>query len=201
MGHHTRKVSKGIRLGFCLMILSEIMFFFSFFWTLLHYSLCLDIWMGQVWFDLSGFPPCHGTVHQGTAFLIVSSWWISEAKVYFAWGKLRRSLFCLTSTLWCGFMFLIIQREEFLNTQLTMNDSCIGSTFYILTGFHCIHVIIGMVFIFTLYFRLILNKFIPSRKKHILFDITVWYWHFVDYVWIALFLTLYCYTGLTPSIN
>ena len=52
-------------------------------------------------------------------------------------------------------MFLIIQREEFLTTELTMNDSCIGSTFYILTGFHCIHVIIGMIFIFTLYFRLI----------------------------------------------
>jgi len=70
-------------------------------------------------------------------------------------------------------MFLIIQREEFLSTNLTFNDSCAGSIFFMLTGFHCVHVVVGMIFISFLYLRLIFSYHIPVREKAILFDITI----------------------------
>jgi len=196
-GHHTKKVAKSLRLGFFLMILSEIMFFFSFFWSLFHYTLCLEIWGGEKWPFVEGVPPGWGTAWVGTLFLIVSSWWISEAKVQFLWGNLKSCMYCIFSTLWCGSMFLIIQREEFLSTSLTINNSCTGGIFFLLTGFHCLHVIIGMIFIISLYIRFLRNKNIFVKQKAIMFDITIWYWHFVDYVWIFLFFVLYLYLGST----
>ena len=97
-------------------------------------------------------------------------------------------LFC---TLWCGIMFLFIQVEEFLSLSITFNNGTHGSIFFMLTGFHGLHVILGIIFITTLYIRMLNNKFIFIREKCILFDITVWYWHFVDYVWLFLFFILY----------
>ena len=97
-------------------------------------------------------------------------------------------LFC---TLWCGIMFLFIQVEEFLSLSITFNNGTHGSIFFMLTGFHGLHVILGIIFITTLYIRMLYNKFIFIREKCILFDITVWYWHFVDYVWLFLFFILY----------
>lgn len=82
-------------------------------------------------------------------------------------------MYCMLSTLWCGFMFLIIQKEEFLSTSLTINNSCTGSIFFLLTGFHCIHVIIGMIFIISLFLRLLYNKYIFVKQKSIQMDITI----------------------------
>lgn len=93
-------------------------------------------------------------------------------------------------------MFLYIQKEEFLYISLTINNSIAGSLFYLLTGFHCLHVIIGMIFLIVLFIRLLKNKFILVKQKAILMDVSIWYWHFVDYVWIALFWILYGYLGI-----
>jgi len=199
-GHHTKKVAKSLRLGFFLMIVSEIMFFFSFFWSLFHYTLGLSIWTGNNFPYTTGVPCCWSTAWAGTVFLIVSSWWISESKVQFLWGNYKNMMYCMLSTLWCGFMFLIIQKEEFLSTSLTINNSCTGSIFFLLTGFHCIHVIIGMIFIISLFLRLLYNKYIFVKQKSIQMDITIWYWHFVDYVWIFLFFVLYIYLSATAII-
>jgi cytochrome c oxidase subunit 3 len=140
-------------------------------------------------------PPAWGSAWAGTMFLLTSSWWISESKMQFVFGSSKKSLYCITATLWCGAMFLFIQQWEFLSIPLTINQACSASLFFILTGFHCLHVILGMLFILNLYYRIIVHKFFVYRQKSILFDITIWYWHFVDYVWIFLFLAVYCYIG------
>ena len=72
-------------------------------------------------------------------------------------------------------MFLIVQVEEFISLKLTFNCGSQANIFFMLTGFHGLHVLIGMVFIYFLYARMIDGKYIPVREKHILFDITVWY--------------------------
>jgi cytochrome c oxidase subunit 3 len=182
-GHHTRKVSTGLRLGFFLMIVSEIMFFFSFFWSLFHYSFSLNINTGQAWPYILGIPPYWGTPLVGTFFLLLSSWWISEAKMCFLHRNYRFFLYNTFCTLWCGFMFLYIQWEEFLTTILTFNNGTYGSIFFMLTGFHGFHVIVGMIFITSVFYRSFYNKYIFILEKSILFDVTIWYWHFVDYVW------------------
>lgn len=195
LGFHTRKVRKGLRLGFFLMILSEIMFFASFISSLFYYAIFTNCHVGQKWPYVWGFPPLNGNPWVGTLFLITSSFWISESKVNFYFGDVRIALYQLIGTLWCGIMFLIIQAEEFLSLNLSFNSGAQSSLFFMLTGFHGLHVFIGMVFILFLYLRIIDGYFIMIREKSILFDITVWYWHFVDYVWIFLFIILYGFFG------
>ena len=89
-GHHTRQVRKGLRLGFFLMIISEIMFFFSFFWTLFHYTFSLNIWHSEKWPYVWGIPELDCTPWIGTIFLIGSSFWISEAKIDFILGDKKK---------------------------------------------------------------------------------------------------------------
>lgn len=195
LGHHTRKVARGLRLGFFLMILSEVMFFWAFFWTLFHYTLCLDIWTGNKWPYLHEQPHWCGPSLIGTAFLIWSCIWLSEAAIWWKWLSYNVFMYYIFCTIWCGIMFLYIQIEEFLFVELTFNCGSHGSIFFMLTGFHFFHVLLGLVFITTMYCRLLYNWYIPVQEKFILLNITSWYWQFVDYVWIFVYFFLYIVFG------
>ena len=109
--------------------------------------------------------------------------------------KLKKTLFKLFITLSCGLVFMFIQLEEFFSLDLSFNTASQSSLFFLLTGFHSLHVFLGMLFIYFLYSRILDDFFIMVHEKSILFDVTIWYWHFVDYVWIFLFYILYGYFG------
>lgn len=96
----------------------------------------------------------------------------------------------LTFTVILGFFFTCLQVQEFYLTRFTIADTVYGSIFFIMTGFHGVHVIAGTVFLLVNVFRLWFHHYSPSH--HFGFDAASWYWHFVDVVWILLFLLVYC---------
>ena len=95
----------------------------------------------------------------------------------------------LINTIFLGVLFLLIQREEYCDSVLRFNDSVFGSIFYILTGFHGLHVIIGVIFLIVCLFRQICNHF--SRRLHVGYELAIWYWHMVDFVWLLLYFEIY----------
>ena len=86
-------------------------------------------------------------------------------------------------------MFTALQGLEYYEATFSIADSVYGSTFYVATGFHGLHVIIGTTFLFVCLFRLINHQF--TKHHHNGFEASIWYWHFVDYVWIFLFISIY----------
>lgn len=195
-GHHTKKVASGLRFGFFLMVVSEVMFFISFFWALLHSTLAPDIATANHWpyiMEVPGAGKLPSSI--GLGYLIVSCWWINEARIRFLWGDKRECLYMLTMTIWCSIMFLIIQADEFIKTPLSFNASYHGSIFFMMTGFHAIHVVIGLIFIVVLYLRLLDSNYPITKEKHIMLNITLMYWQFVDYVYIFLYGILYWWFG------
>jgi len=195
LGHHTRKVARMLRFGFFLMIISEVMFFFAFFWSLGHFTISLNLWTGLIWPYIFYTPRWWGTSIIGTGFLVVSCIWLTEAGTCWKWCYYKIVMYYLFVTIWCGVMFLYIQIEEFLFLDFTFNEGSHGSIFYMLTGFHFFHVFLGLIFIITTYARLLYNWYIPVQEKFILLNITSWYWQFVDYVWLFLYFIFYVFLG------
>jgi len=98
-------------------------------------------------------------------------------------------MIALISTVFFAIFFLFLQGFEYITAPFTISDGIFGSTFYMSTGFHGFHVLIGTCFLTVCLFRLYLNHF--TREHHLGFESAAWYWHFVDVVWLFLFLTIY----------
>jgi len=88
-----------------------------------------------------------------------------------------------------GFIFTLVQAYEYTVAPFTIADSVYGSTFFLLTGFHGLHVIVGTILISVAFWRVLKGHF--SKNRHVGFEIAAWYWHFVDVVWLGLFICLY----------
>jgi heme/copper-type cytochrome/quinol oxidase subunit 3 len=101
----------------------------------------------------------------------------------------KKSLFALFLTLILALFFLLIQGLEFKEAPFSFSDGIYASTFFMATGFHGFHVLIGFIFLCVCFFRLYFNHF--TNKHHIGFEAAAWYWHFVDVVWLFLFITVY----------
>lgn len=316
MGYHTEIVQSCLRLGFVLFLVSEVMFFFGFFWALFHYTLTPSIFVGGVW-------PPQGIVlylmaenmndqamheaniwksridilrstkhvdrknifvytrhdfehtarhfdnyklmkfHEGKKFLHPKVWYdnvdseiygkMLGAKyfmkdcLYGTWTNLHVNFYSrgvlvnpyripllntallLTSgfmltvshsylrtetflaafrtlniTILYGIFFIMLQAYEYFWSCFAMNDGVYGSIFYMLTGFHGFHVIVGTIFLIVCSFRLKASHF--TANNHFAFEAAAWYWHFVDVVWILLYLLLYLwpnakYFGVNSSIS
>lgn len=189
-GNHTRKVRSGIRHGFLLFILSEIMFFFSFFWAFFHCSLSPAIGIGCVWPPL-GIVPLDpwGLPLWNTVILLSSGVTITVAHRGIV-AKSRYITICgLLSTIIFGFIFTVIQSYEYNIAPFSINDGIFGSLFFLLTGFHGIHVLVGSIFLIVCLCRHLLYHL--THKHHLGLECAIWYWHFVDVVWLFLFITLY----------
>lgn len=194
-GQHTKKVQEGLKLGVILFILSEIMFFFAFFWAFFHVSFNPSHVLGGVW------PP---------AFLITLSPWqipllntilllSSGAAVTWAHHSLllglkKNTSYALLITIFLAIIFTILQAFEYITAPFTISDSVYGSTFYMATGFHGFHVLIGTIFLIVCLLRLLCNHF--TQEHHVGFEAAAWYWHFVDVVWLFLFITVYWWGGV-----
>lgn len=189
-GKHTILVTKGLRWGIILFIISEVFFFISFFWAFFHRSLSPNIEIGSIW------PPTRITPFNpfqipllNTIILITSGvtvTWAHHAIINNNYSQITQGLFF---TVILGIYFTILQAYEYLEAPFTIADRIYGSTFFIATGFHGLHVIIGTIFLIICLIRHINNQF--SNRHHFGFEAAAWYWHFVDVVWLFLYISIY----------
>lgn len=189
-GYHTKKVVEGIKLGFILFIISEVMFFFSVFWAYFHSSLAPTPEIGCVW-PPKGFPVLnpYGIPLLNTVILILSGCTITLAHHALVCRARDEALKAFSYTLVLALAFTLLQFKEYVDAPFDISDGIYGSVFFFSTGFHGIHVIIGTVFIFVCFVRYIYHHFTPWH--HVGFEAAAWYWHFVDVVWIMLYLFVY----------
>jgi len=306
MGYHTRIVNSCLRLGFVLFLVSEVMFFFGFFWALFHYSLTPSIFGGGIWppqgivlylmsenvnsptrnflsylkvqspvmiseyhdvdnliYDSSDFdvlleqndsdrrrfrkkPKNWGTANTlpnrsvyyffkrkiygnpgtlfwnnskiylnfyshgvlinpykipllNTAILLTSGFILTVSHSYLREELYRACYRTLLLTIYFGLYFIFLQAREYVYSGFSMNDGVYGSIFYMLTGFHGFHVIVGTIFLIVCAFRLRLSHF--TSNNHFAFEAAAWYWHFVDVVWILLYLLLYLWPNARYFTN
>lgn len=173
-----------------LFITSEIFFFLSFFWAFFHTSLSPDIFIGQKW-------PCKGIVAFdpiaipliNTLILLRSGVSLTASHHFLITGEKTKGFNYLLFTIILGVYFTALQYVEYKEATFSIADSVYGSTFFIATGFHGIHVIIGTIFLNVCLFRIIKNHF--SSYHHFGFEAAAWYWHFVDVVWLFLYICIY----------
>nr|CBH40117.1 cytochrome oxidase subunit III [Ophiocomina nigra] len=194
LGMHTTHVVRGIKIGFILFILSEVMFFFSFFWAFFHSALSPTPEIGMTW-PPTGITPIHpwGVPLLNTAILLSSG-----ASLTWSHHSLRQrsgddAWNALAVTILLGIWFTSLQAYEYWEASFTIADSVYGSTFFVATGFHGLHVIIGTAFLAVCLGRLTRAHF--SVNHHVGFECAIWYWHFVDVVWIFLFVCIYWWGG------
>nr|YP_009407589.1 cytochrome oxidase subunit 3 [Modiolus philippinarum]ASB29973.1 cytochrome oxidase subunit 3 [Modiolus philippinarum] len=190
VGYHTSYVEKGMTDGFLLFLISEVMFFFSFFWAFFHMSLAPDIAIGCLWppmglksIDPFKVPLC------GTSVLVSSGCSLMYAHSAVRAAQNNHAIFGVVLTVLLGCFFTLLQGYEYYWSSFTIADSVYGSLFYIMTGFHGTHVLVGTGFLLVTLVRLINCRFTP--RKHYGFKVCSWYWHFVDVVWIFLYLVVY----------
>ncbi len=182
---HTEATQKGLKIGVFLFILSEVMFFFSFFWAYFHVSLSPTIQIGCVWppFGLQTFFP-FGVPLVNTLILLLSGASITTVHYAFIKGNKVLSVKFFLITLFLALLFTLLQVYEYMNAPFSINTGIYGSVFFMLTGFHGFHVIIGTCFIVVQFIRYILNHY--GAEQHIGLLGAIWYWHFVDVVWLFL---------------
>lgn len=193
---HTSYVQRGLRYGMLLFILSEVMFFFAFFWAFFHSSLSPAIQIGAVW------PPQGIHVFNpweipfiNTLILLLSGVWATLAHKVIKTVFYEKLVFfflvtlSLFITICLGLLFTCFQVYEYVIADFSISDSVYGSVFYLATGFHGLHVIIGTIFLMVMFFRHIACHFVNGY--HFGLDAAIWYWHFVDVVWLFLFISIY----------
>lgn len=189
-GQHTIDVQAGLKWGMLLFIISEVMFFFAFFWAFFHSSLSPS-------FDFGGvFPPLGIEVLNpwaipllNTAILLSSGASITWAHHAIMGGSRKESLQGLGLTITLAVIFTNLQGFEYCTAPFSISDSVYGAAFYITTGFHGFHVFIGTCFLVICSIRLVYHHF--TREHHFGFEAAAWYWHFVDIVWLFVFVTMY----------
>jgi len=191
-GQHTKTVQRGLKMGMLLFIVSEVMFFFAFFWAFFHSSFNPGLGIGGIW-PPYGMEPFlldpWGIPLLNTFILLTSGATITWAHYAIVIGVKNESCIALLSTILLAIIFTALQGFEYISAGFNINDGIYGSTFYMTTGFHGFHVFIGTCFIFVCLVRLYLNHF--TREHHFGFEAAAWYWHFVDVVWLFLFITIY----------
>nr|YP_010381675.1 cytochrome c oxidase subunit III [Augilodes binghami]UDL72050.1 cytochrome c oxidase subunit 3 [Augilodes binghami] len=189
-GNHTIKVTKMMKMGMILFIISEIMFFFSFFWGFFHSSLSPSIEIGLSWppKSIKTFNPMEVPL-LNTIILLSSGISITWMHHSILNNKMNQAMKSLSITILMGLYFSFLQKWEYTQSEFTISDSVYGSTFFISTGFHGIHVIIGSTFMMIMLFRM--KNFHFSKNHHMGMEASIWYWHFVDVVWLFLYISIY----------
>uniref|UniRef100_UPI0030DF01A3 cytochrome oxidase subunit III n=1 Tax=Bregmatothrips sinensis TaxID=3045418 RepID=UPI0030DF01A3 len=187
---HTKEVLKGLKMGMILFITSEVLFFLSFFWAFFHVSLSPDISIGQLWphKGISSFDPTSIPL-LNTLILLSSGITLTVSHHFLMTGNKKKSMNYLISTITLGMYFSILQYIEYKQASFSISDSSYGSTFFMSTGFHGLHVLIGSMFLMTTFNRLKNNHF--SSYHHFGLEAAAWYWHFVDVVWLFLYICIY----------
>nr|WDE20744.1 cytochrome coxidase subunit III [Callimerus inbasalis] len=189
-GLHTFKVTLGLRWGMILFITSEVFFFLSFFWGFFHNSLAPAIEIGMNWppLGIKPFNPIQIPL-LNTLILLTSGLTVTWAHHSLMENNYKQALQGLIFTVILGIYFTALQGFEYIEAPFTISDAVYGSSFFMATGFHGIHVIIGTTFLLICLIRHYLNHY--SSIHHFGFEAAAWYWHFVDVVWLFLYISIY----------
>ncbi len=194
---HTSVVQTGLRFGMGLFILSEVMFFAAFFWAFFNASVFPVLPLTDTWAIAEGVWPPEGIVtfdawdlpFMNTLVLLLSGTtvtWAHHALLHGDRDGLINGLWC---TVILGVCFTILQGVEYSHAAFALGDGIYSTTFYLATGFHGLHVIIGTSFLAVCLVRAYKNQLTP--EGHLGFEFAAWYWHFVDVVWLFLFVCVY----------
>nr|QNG56202.1 cytochrome c oxidase subunit III [Pediacus taiwanensis] len=189
-GLHTFNVTLGLRWGMILFITSEILFFISFFWGFFHSSLSPTIDIGMLWppKGISTFNPLEIPL-LNTLILLTSGLTVTWTHHSLMENNYKESLQSLLITVTLGIYFSLLQAYEYMEASFTISDAIYGSSFFMATGFHGLHVLIGSTFLTICLIRHYNNHF--SSIHHFGFEAAAWYWHFVDVVWLFLYISIY----------
>nr|AHB23643.1 cytochrome c oxidase subunit III [Ceratobaeus sp. MM-2013] len=191
-GYHTVHVIETLKLGMIMFITSEVFFFIAFFWSYFHMFLSPSIQIGNFW------PPMgmkfmlinpYQLPLMNTIILISSGMFLTMSHYALINKNLNMTKKMMMLTIIFGMIFTIIQIYEYFEAPFSMFMSNYGTTFFMMTGFHGLHVMVGTIFIIIEYKRMSSMQF--SNLHHIGFEASAWYWHFVDVVWLFLFLFIY----------
>jgi cytochrome c oxidase subunit 3 len=189
-GHHNEYVRKGLKMGMILFIASEVMFFFAFFWSFFHSSLNPTMEIGCVWppKGIIAINPWHVPL-LNTFVLVTSGAFITWTHYSILAGYRKDSINSLIYTIILAAIFTLLQGYEYSVSPFNISDSVYGSVFYMTTGLHGSHVLIGTIFLVVCLIRLVSHHF--TRTHHVGFECASWYWHFVDIVWIFVYFFIY----------
>jgi heme/copper-type cytochrome/quinol oxidase subunit 3 len=189
-GEHTIVVQKGLSFGFILFILSEIMLFFGFFWTFFNNSISPSILIGAI------YPPIGIEIIPIFLFPLYNTFLLLLSGITVTWlhkalnlGSYKEAIDSFILTIILGLLFFILQVYEYYESTYSYNSSVYGSIFFMLTGLHGFHVVVGILYLMFGFIRLISNHFTINHHNSIIY--AIWYWHFVDIVWILLYLSIY----------
>ncbi len=193
-GQHTAMVEKGLRMGMALFISSEVMFFFAFFWAFFYSTINPAIEIGSVWppKGIEVFNPWE-VPFLNTLILLTSGATVTVCHNCLITGDRSLAIKSLVATVLLAIAFTGFQVFEYVHASFTISDSVYGSCFFMATGFHGFHVFIGTCFLTVCLYRIISYHF--TREHHFGFEAAAWYWHFVDVVWLFLFVAIYWWGG------
>jgi len=197
-GHHTPVVQLHLRYGMVLFIASEVMFFMAWFWAYFNAALYPTEAMGGTWppEGIQTFDPWHLPL-LNTIILLTSSTTVTWAHHAVREGNKKSAVQGLVVTVLLGALFTCVQAYEYAVAPFSFSGGIYGSTFFMATGFHGAHVIIGTIFLAVCLVRLIRDHFTPDH--HFGLEAAAWYWHFVDVVWIFLFSFIYVWGQGVPA--
>jgi cytochrome c oxidase subunit 3 len=189
-GNHTKIVQKGITLGYIIFLITEIMLFFSFFWSYFHSSLSPTASIGLIW------PPIGIDAIQftslpllGSLLLLSSGFFVTLSHHAFLASDKSLCLIHGIITLILGISFTCLQATEYYFSTFTIADSIFGSVFYMTTGLHGIHVILGIFGLIISYIRIFRDHL--TLEHHLGFEFAIFYYHLVDIIWLFVFITFY----------
>jgi len=194
LGSHTDKVQKGLSLGVVLFIVSEVFFFLSIFWAYFHSSLAPAVEIGSEWppkgvepVNASEVPTANTTIllSSGSSVTVVHHSLVDRFIIWANYGS--------ATTLLLATGFTLLQGLEYFGVSYTITDGVFGSTFYMGTGFHGLHVIIGTLFLAVSAIRIYAYQ--VTNTHHVGVESSILYWHFVDVVWLFLFGAVYYWGG------
>lgn len=189
-GNHNFEVTLGFKVGMVLFILSECFFFLGIFWGYFHLAELPAVEVGGVWpsFGVAPFDP-KGVPFLNTILLVSSGVSVTWCHHSMEKGEYKIRVVSLVFTLLLGLFFTCLQGLEYYIASFTFSCSCYSSVYFMGTGFHGLHVIIGRALLMICLFRF---YFLHIRPNHrVGFECSVWYWHFVDVVWFCLYLIFY----------
>jgi cytochrome c oxidase subunit 3 len=190
LGNHTYAVQRGLNIGVGLFIISEIFFFLAIFWTYFHSSGSPSIELGTVWppIGINAINPFELPL-LNTVILLSSGVTITYAHHSLIQGNRKGALFGGIFTIILAVLFTAFQGLEYTVSSFTITDSVYGSCFFFGTGFHGLHVIIGTAFLLVGIWRIFAYHL--TDHHHLGLESGILYWHFVDVVWLFLYISVY----------
>ncbi len=190
LGNHTLAVQNGLYMGIGLFIVSEALFFLALFWTFLHSAISPEIELGAQWppIGIEAINPFELPL-ANTVILLSSGLTVTYAHHSIIQANRNGAIYGLFFTILLAILFTILQGLEYSVSSFTISDGIYGSCFYFGTGFHGVHVIIGTAFIAVGFWRIL--AYHTTDNHHLGIESGIFYWHFVDLVWLFLFISFY----------